>query len=159
MAWEDTRPFWGNGRGATQLGGTIGQRFLKDKRLGLLFGGTYDWNGRGINDVEPAPTTIQCDPGNCGTPSANAPNFGTYNTEDIRDYRYYRERFGFEGSVDYRFSNNSNIYFRALYSHFKNYGDRWVYTPTINSFTTSPYQGGLDGNMSMNMEIRRPIQQ
>jgi hypothetical protein len=70
-------PILADGRGATQFGRTIGQRFLKDKRLGLLFGGTYDWNGRGINDVEPAPTTIQCDPHNCGSPSANAPYYGT----------------------------------------------------------------------------------
>jgi TonB-dependent receptor len=151
-------PILGNGRGATQLGGTIGQRFFTDKRLGLLFGGTYDFNGRGINDVEPAPTTIQCDPGNCGSPSANAPYVGTYNTEDIREYRYYRDRFGFEGSSDYRLNNGSSFYLRGLFSHFDNFGDRWVFTPTINSFTTSPFQGGPDGNMSMNMETRRPIE-
>jgi TonB-dependent receptor len=148
-----------NGRSAEQFGGTFGQRFGKDKRLGVLLGGTYDWNGRGINDVEPAPTTLQCDPGNCGNPGATAPFFGTYNTEDLREYRYYRERFGFEGSVDYKISDSSSIYVRALYSHFNNYGDRWVFTPTINSFTTSPFQGGPDGSMSTNMEIRRPIQQ
>jgi TonB-dependent receptor len=152
-------PILADGRGATQLGGTIGQRFLKDKRLGVLFGGTYDWNGRGINDVEPAPTTIQCDPKNCGNPSANAPYFGTYNTEDLREYRYNRERFGFEGSADYRLDNGASFYLRGLYSHFDNFGDRWVFTPTINSFTDSQYQGGPDGNMSMNIETRRPIQQ
>jgi TonB-dependent receptor len=147
------------GRGVDEFGGTVGQRFGRSKRLGLLFGGTYDWNGRGINDVEPAPTVIQCDPNNCGNPSANAQYVGTYNTEDIREYRYYRERFGFEGSVDYRISDNSSVYLRAMYSHFNNYGDRWVFTPTINSFTTSPLQGGPDGSMSMNAEIRRPVQQ
>jgi TonB-dependent receptor len=151
-------PILADGRGATQFGGTIGQRFLPDKRLGVLFGGTYDLNGRGINDVEPAPTAIQCDPGNCGNPSANAPYVGTYNTEDIREYRYYRERFGFEGSADYRLNNGSSFYIRGLFSHFNNFGDRWVFTPTINSFTTSPFQGGLDGNMSMNIETRRPIE-
>jgi len=151
-------PILADGRGATQFGGTIGQRFLKDKRLGVLFGGTYDLNGRGINDVEPAPTTIQCDPNNCGSPSANAPFVGTYNTEDIREYRYYRERFGFEGSADYRLDNGSSFYIRGLFSHFNNFGDRWVFTPTINSFTTSAFQGGPDGNMSMNIQTRRPIQ-
>ena len=69
------------GRAADQFGGTVSKRFGKDKRLGVLFGGTYDWNGRGIDDIEPAPTVIQCDPGNCLTPSANAPNIGTYNTD------------------------------------------------------------------------------
>ena len=147
------------GRGVDQFGGTIGQRFGRDKRWGVLFGGAYDWNGRGIDDVEPAPTTVQCDPGNCNstTVSSNAPYYGTYNTEDLREYRYYRTRYGFAGSADYKFSNNSSVYMHALYSHFDNFGDRWVYTPTINSFTTSPLQGGTDGNMSSNSQIRRPV--
>ena len=147
-----------DGRGVTQFGGTIGQRFGKDKKLGILFGGTYDWNGRGINDLEPAPSVIQCDPGNCLTPSDNAPFVGTYPTEDIREYRYYRARWGFEGSADYKLNDNSQIYVRGLYSHFDNFGDRWVYTPTINSFTTSPFQGGTDGSMSAGVQIRRPTQ-
>lgn len=145
------------GRGADQFGGTVSQRFGKAKRLGILFGGSYDWNGRGIDDVEPAPSTIQCDVGNCLTPSGSAPYFGTYNTEDIRLYTYYRTRFGFSGAVDYRLGDSSSIYVRGLYSHFDNFGDRWVLTPTINSFTTSPLQGGPDGNMSYGASIRRPI--
>ena len=146
------------GRGVSQFGGTIGKRFGKDKKLGVLFGGTYDYNGRGINDLEPAPTAIQCDLGNCLTPSSNAAYFGTVPTEDIREYRYYRTRLGFEGSVDYKINDNSVLYARGLYSHFDNFGDRWAFTPTINSFTTSPLQGGPDGNMSANVSIRRPVQ-
>ena len=61
------------------------------------------------------------------------------------------------GAVDYRLGDNSSIYVRGLYSHFDNFGDRWVLTPTINSFTTSPTQGGLDGTVSYNASIRRPI--
>ena len=146
-----------NGRSADQFGGTVSQRFGKDKKLGIIFGGTYDWNGRGIDDLEPAPTAIQCSPGNCGSPSTNAPYFGTYSTEDIRLYTYYRTRYGFSGAVDYRLGDSSSIYVRGLYSHFDNYGDRWVLTPTINSFTTSATQGGPDGSMSYNSQIRRPI--
>ena len=147
-----------NGRAADQFGGTIGKRFGENKKLGMLFGGSYDWNGRGIDDIEPAPTAIQCDPGNCKTPSANAPYYATYNTMDIREYRYYRTRYGFTGSVDYKFSQNSSIWVRGLYSHFDNFGDRSVLTPTINTFTTSPDQGGPDGNMSYNAQIRRPVE-
>ncbi|MBV9676334.1 MAG: hypothetical protein JO185_08370 [Acidobacteriaceae bacterium] len=107
---------------ADQFGGTVGKRFGKDQRLGILFGGTYDWNGRGINDVEPGPQTVQCDPGYCGAkppPSANAPYFGTYSGIDLRDYAYDRTRFGFEGSVDYRLSDSASVYMRGLYSHFR----------------------------------------
>jgi TonB-dependent receptor len=147
-----------NGRGVSQFGGTVGKRFGSERRLGVLFGGAYDWNGRGIDDLEPAPSTIRCDSGNCLTPGGDAPNVGTYATEDLREYRYYRARWGFAGSVDYKLNDTSSVYVRALYSHFDNFGDRWVYTPTINSFTTSPFQGGPDGSMSANSQIRRPVQ-
>src|SRR5690242_5862335 len=43
------------GRDLTELTGTVGRRFGAGKRLGLLIGGSYDWNGRGIDDVEPVP--------------------------------------------------------------------------------------------------------
>ena len=35
-----------DGRPSNQFGGTLGKRFGKEKRLGVLFGGTYDFNGR-----------------------------------------------------------------------------------------------------------------
>jgi len=44
-----------NGRGLVETAGTIGQRFGSEKRLGVLIGGSYDWNGRGIDDLEPTP--------------------------------------------------------------------------------------------------------
>jgi TonB-dependent receptor len=148
-----------NGAAVDQFGGTVSKRFGKDKRLGVIFGGSYDWNGRGINDVEPNPQAIQCDPGNCNsnTVSSSAPYYGTYNTENIQLYTYYRTRFGFSGAVDYRLGDNSSIYIRGLYSHFDNFGDKWVLTPTITNFTTSALQGDMNGNMSYSTSIRRPI--
>jgi len=35
------------GRPAYQFDGTLGKRFLDEKRLGVLISGSYDWNGRG----------------------------------------------------------------------------------------------------------------
>jgi TonB-dependent receptor len=145
------------GRGVDAFGGTVSRRFGSDKRLGVIFGGTYDYNGRGIDDVEPSPTAIQCDPGNCGNPSATAAYYPTYMSEDIRLYTYYRTRYGFSGAVDYKLGNSSSIYIRGLYSHFDNFGDRWVLSPTINSYTTSATQGGDDGTVSYSAEHRRPI--
>jgi outer membrane receptor protein involved in Fe transport len=65
-----------NGRTVSQFGGTLGRRFLEDKKLGILVGGTYDFNGRGINDIEPSPTTSSLTP--------------HYDSMDLRDYVYYR---------------------------------------------------------------------
>ena len=102
------------GRGVSQTGGTVGQRFGPDKRLGVLIGGTYDWNGRGINDIEPSPTVTSLSP--------------HYDSMDLRDYMYYRTRWGTSGSADYRLNNGSSLAVRGLYSTFRNWGQKWVYT-------------------------------
>lgn len=158
------------GRSLYEIDGTVGKRFGSSKRLGVIFGGSYDWNGRGIDDVEPSPTAIQCDPGptGCVNPSSSAPFFSTYGTQDWREYRYYRTRYGFTGAVDYKLGDVSGLYVRFLYSHFDNFGDRWVYTPSTNSGTDSmgnPTSGWLtpnltDGNASMSFgsQIRRPVE-
>jgi len=101
------------GRGVDQFGGTVGKRFGEQKKLGVLFGGTYDWNGRGINDVEPTPTV-----------GSIAPH---YDSIDLRDYEYYRSRWGFSGSTDYKLSEGSTVYLRGLFSQFRNWGQKWVY--------------------------------
>src|SRR5215467_1069013 len=102
------------GRGVRQFDTTIGRRFGADNRLGLLLGGTYDWNGRGINDIEPSPTVTSVSP--------------HYDSIDLRDYVYYRSRWGLTGSTDYRASNNSIFSVRGLYSAFRNWGNKWVFT-------------------------------
>lgn len=125
------------GRPNYQFDGTVGRRFLENKKLGLLGGGSYDWNGRGINDIEPGPALA-----------------GTY---DLRDYRYFRDRRGFAGTVDYRLSDTSSLYLKGLYSHFNNFGDNWIYTPAINTFI-SPTQGDTTGTVSFSAARRRPVQ-
>jgi TonB-dependent receptor len=102
------------GRGVSQTGATIGQRFGADKRVGVLIGGTYDWNGRGINDIEPSPTV-----------DSLAPH---YDSIDQRDYMYYRTRWGVSGSGDYRLNANNGLSLRGFYSTFRNWGQKWVYT-------------------------------
>jgi outer membrane receptor protein involved in Fe transport len=102
------------GRGVDQFGATVGKRFGEQKKLGILFGGTYDWNGRGINDIEPSPTV-----------GSIAPH---YDSIDLRDYEYYRSRWGFSGSTDYKLSEGSTVYLRGLFSQFRNWGQKWVYS-------------------------------
>jgi len=102
------------GRGASQFNTTLGRRFGPDQRFGLLLGATYDWNGRGINDIEPSPTVTSLTP--------------HYDSIDLRDYMYYRTRWGVSGSSDYRVNNGTSLAFRALYSTFRNWGQKWVYT-------------------------------
>lgn len=113
-----------NGRSLTEEAGTIGQRFGASKRFGVLIGGSYDWNGRGIDDIEPVPDIATL---------ANGRTVSWKDGMDIREYRYFRTRWGLAGSADYTLGQGSNIYFRGLYSDFHNYGERWAYTLTDNT--------------------------
>ena len=148
------------GRSLYEVDSTVGKRFGASKKLGIIIGGSYDWNGRGIDDVEPSPTTVLCDPGptGCLSPGQNAQDYATYKGIDIREYRYYRSRYGAAGSIDYKLGDISGLYIRGIYSHFNNFGDRWVYSPDFgdpagNNGTVN------DGNgaMSFNSQIRRPV--
>jgi TonB-dependent receptor len=153
-----------NGRGLIETAGTVGKRFGANKRVGALIGGTYDWNGRGIDDLEPVPD-IATFPG--GT------TVRYFEAADIREYRYYRSRWGLAGSADYKPSDGSTIYIRGLYSDFHNYADRWVYSLTDNTQgiqlegsngcqTTTTPTGTIitvapcTGVPSFNAQIRRP---
>ena len=112
------------GRGLVETTGTIGQRFGSQKRFGALIGGSYDWNGRGIDDIEPIADV------------ATFPGGATqryFDSADVREYRYYRSRWGLAGSLDYKLGEGSSIYAHALFSNFKNYGDRWDYAVTDNT--------------------------
>src|SRR6266581_7762412 len=157
-----------NGRGLVETTGTVGQRFGANKRFGLLVGGSYDWNGRGIDDIEPVPDLATFSDGSTARYFEGA---------DIREYRYYRSRRGLTGSADYKLGDGSDIYIRGLYSDFKNYGDRWVYSLTDNTPILNPpqYPNGIQlqgsngcsidsttgaesctGVPSFNAQIRRP---
>lgn len=131
------------GRSLREFDGTLGKRFGANKRLGVLFGGSYDWNGRGIDDIEPSVDVFNNQP--------------VVPAIDLREYAYYRTRYGFTGSVDYKLGDSSGLYVRGIYSHFNNFGDRWVYSPSINTFVT-PTQGDVDGSVSFNAQIRRPME-
>jgi len=113
-----------NGRGLTEETGTIGKRFGKDQKLGILIGGSYDWNGRGIDDIEPVPDIATL---------SNGTTMPWKDAMDIREYQYFRSRWGVAGTVDYKVGQGSDVYFRWLYSDFKNYGDRWAYSLTDNT--------------------------
>jgi len=130
------------GRPQYESAGTVGQRFGRDKRFGLLVGGTYDWSGRGIDDIEPV---------------SDLANNSTLwkDSIDIREYRYYRTRWGIASSADYKLAEGSNIYARLLYSDFQNYGDRWVYSFNDNTPNVA-LLGSNGGTPSFNNSNRRP---
>ena len=87
----------------TQFGGVFGQRFGATKKLGVLFGGTYDYNGRGIDNIQPALDPV----------STFAQPFYDSNTTprvSLLSARATASR----GSTDYKFNDNNSIYAHGL---------------------------------------------
>jgi TonB-dependent receptor len=114
-----------NGRSSYGFGGTFGKRFGARQKFGVLGNGAYDYNGRGIDNIQPS-----LDPR-----STFAQPF--YDNDTIREYRYYRHRYGFAGSTDYRINDDASIYARGLYTDFKDWGDKWYYSPVSTAITSS----------------------
>src|ERR1700682_4170096 len=147
-----------NGRWLDSFNGSIGRRFGESKKLGVMFGASYDWNARGINDIEPSPGTAAL---------PNGTNIALQGGLDTRDYAYYRTRYGFATGIDYRLGPASTAYVKGLYSDFHDFGDTWVYTynapdtPLTQSggITTFDYVNGNPGSMQYRHYIRRPDQQ
>ncbi|HZP07296.1 MAG TPA: TonB-dependent receptor [Terracidiphilus sp.] len=132
-----------HGRGNTTETATFGRRFGASKKFGLIVGGSYDWEGRGIDDIEPVPDTN-------GSQT-------WFDGMDLREYQYFRSRYGFAGSTDYRIRPGSNVYARFLYSDFKNYGDRWDYSLLDNTPGVSLLNPGNQGGVpSYNGQLRNP---
>lgn len=106
--------------GVYEFGGTVGQRFGQDKKIGVILSGSYDYNGRGIDDFEAVQDAY----------------YGTltpyYQQGVIRQYKYDRTRYGFGGSVDYKLNDASLIYVRGIFSEFQDFGHRWEYIISTN---------------------------
>jgi len=98
-------------------GFTLGKRFGASKRWGVIMGASYDYNGRGYNDIEPTP---DLNPDGSATPY--------YDSIDIREYRHSRLRWGGTMGADYKVSDHSTLAAHLLLSDFKDWGDKWTYT-------------------------------
>jgi TonB-dependent receptor len=142
------------GRGLDLFSGTLGRRFGASKKFGFLLSGSYDWNGRGIDDLEPSPAT--------GTDPKTGNNVAFDSAADLRTYQYYRTRYGFGGETDYNLSPGSNVYVRGLFADFHDYGETWVYSPNVGSSLVSvngsQYTFSSDGFMQYRHYVRRPDQ-
>ncbi|MGC2620505.1 MAG: carboxypeptidase regulatory-like domain-containing protein, partial [Acidobacteriaceae bacterium] len=107
-----------NGRKTFLIDSSVGMRFGKSgtegKRWGVMLGYSYDYNGRGIDDMEPVP---------------DLDGYGniTFDKMYIQQYLYDRTRYGFAGSVDYKLADNSDLYVHGLFSNFRDFGQKFAY--------------------------------
>jgi TonB-dependent receptor len=109
----------------------FGQNTPQGKRFGLMLGYSYDYNGRGIDDVEPSP-------------DLNSDGSTLYDSIDENEYLYDRTRYGFAGALDYKLSGNSDLYAHGLFSNFRDYGEKYEYE----------YKNS--GSSSFHTSVRRP---
>ncbi|HEV7514368.1 MAG TPA: TonB-dependent receptor plug domain-containing protein, partial [Candidatus Acidoferrum sp.] len=135
-----------DGRWLTQGDATISRRFGSEKKLGIAFGGSYDFNGRGYNNIEPAPGT-----------SDQFPGVPVYGGIHLREYVFRRHRYGFAGGLDYRLKNGSTAFVRGLFSEFKDFGDTWNVNETVGTPIT-PTVADADGNVVIRHLNRTPEQ-
>jgi TonB-dependent receptor len=108
-----------NGRKAFTINSSAGLRFGPStqggKRFGIMLGYSYDYNGRGIDDVEP-------------TPNLDGPNGAlSFDSMNVQEYLYDRTRYGMAGAVDYKLNENSDLYVHGLFSNFRDYGEKYAY--------------------------------
>lgn len=125
-----------NGRKAFQIDSSAGMRFgprtAQGKRFGLMIGYSYDYNGRGIDDVEPVP-------------DFDGPNGAfTFDNIYVQQYLYDRTRYGTAGSLDYKLNENSDLYVHGLFSNFRDFGQKYA------------YQLALEDKAKYKTSIRRP---
>lgn len=119
-----------NDRYSSEVGGTAGRRFGARQQWGAILSASFDYNGRGIDDVEPVPDANS---------TVGAP---LMDNADFRQYLYNRTRDGFGGSLDYNLSPNTSLYLRGLFADFVDSGVRTIYNldATGNGPSTSSEQ-------------------
>jgi TonB-dependent receptor len=138
-----------NGRWLTEYDATVSKRFGTEKRLGVAFGGSYDYNGRGYNNIEPAPGTNDFGDGRGPVP--------VYTGIHLREYMQRRHRYGFAGSTDYRLHNDSSAYVRGLFAEFKDFGDTWNVQENVGNLLTQTTSDNT-GNVVLRHLNRTPQQ-
>jgi TonB-dependent receptor len=108
-----------NGRYMGLVNFTVGKRFGVSKRWGVIASASYDYNGRGYNDIEPQP---DLNPNNF----SSAPPY--FDTLTLREYRQARLRWGGTMGADYKLSEHSSLAAHLILTDFKDWGDKWTYT-------------------------------
>ena len=107
-----------NGRYMGVVDFTVGQRFGAHNRWGVIASASYDYNGRGYNDIEPQP--------DLNPNSASSPPY--YDDITLREYRTQRLRWGGTMGADYKVSDHSSLAAHFILTDFKDWGDKWTYT-------------------------------
>lgn len=136
----------GQSQGSAMWGGRLGEA----RKLGVLFGGTWDHNSRGINDIELAW-------------DQNVHDIPIPVEWDQRDYLYDRTRWGGNAALDYRFDDGSTMFLRGAMSKFKNFGVVYKYDIAADGDSSQASSGatgiGTGATLTRNTSNRTPREQ
>lgn len=105
-----------NTRYVGKVDATAGMRFGADQRWGLIAGVEADYNGAGIDNIQPSPAL---NPDGSTTPY--------YSKDTQRMYRFNEQRWGLTSTVDYKMSPNTTFGLHFLLSDFKDFLDKYYY--------------------------------
>ncbi|MBT9329574.1 TonB-dependent receptor [Paracidobacterium acidisoli] len=95
---------------------TAGMRFGASQRWGLIGGFEADYNGGGIDNIQPSP---DLNPDGSTTPY--------YDKNTQRVYRMNEDRWGLTSTVDYKMSPQTTFAAHFLLSDFKDFLDKYYY--------------------------------
>ena len=95
-----------------------GKRFGANKRWGVIMGASYDYNGRGYNDIEPQP---DLNPDGSATPYYD-------NIDSARISPSSACAGAATMGADYKLNDHSSLAAHFILSDFKDWGDKWTYT-------------------------------
>jgi outer membrane cobalamin receptor len=101
---------------------SIGNRFFKNKRLGVMFSGSYQNTFKETNNMffKPASQPV---PG-------NVPEFDDL---DLRKYSTQETRTGLHANIDYQFNERNSITLGALYINLKQFEERNIIDSVITA--------------------------
>lgn len=146
--------------------GLVGSRFGPDQKFGIVLGGNYYQNDRGSQNYEmgwcaesakPTTGTTDCK----GVTAAQGLNAPTQIA--LRNYsQVLRTRQGGNGTIDYRFDDNNQVYVKGFYSKFSDKEERYVTTPSFSggTYTMTDANHGTVVGGRMDKELRlRPVSQ
>jgi len=123
---------------------TFGKRFGPKQRFGVMLSYSYDLNDIGTDDVEPVP--------NQDPLGGVEPYFSEI---AIQEYFYNHTRWGFGGSMDYKVTENSDLFVHGLFTNFKDYGQKYTYD-IVSSTLDSSGAPNYDGGITYSTSVRRP---
>ncbi len=129
----------------SSAGMRFGESTKEGKRWGLMVAYSYDYNGRGIDDIEPTP--------DLNTDANGNPTTTTFDKLSEREYLYDRTRYGFAGALDYKLAENSDLYVHSLFSNFRDYGQKYEYD-FKNGGGPAPLP--YTGSSAFHTSVRRP---